>query len=78
MDAQKIQKALKKIAKKEGVSVGEVRREIEKAIQEARSNPDPKIQAFWNSIPYKGDELTPEDVIAHISGIVDEKNKGGQ
>jgi len=67
---KKIRKALQQIAKKEGVSVGEVRRNIKLAMQDARSNPDPKIQAFWDSIPHKRDKLTPEDVIAHIAGIV--------
>jgi len=68
-----IQKALQKIAASEGVSVGEVRREIEFAIKSARENPDPEIQSFWTSIPRKGDELTPEDVIAHIAKTVTEK-----
>jgi len=75
MNERKIKGALQKIAETEGVSVNEVRREIELAIMAARENPDPKVQAFWRSIPYKGDNPTPEEVIAHIAGIVNEKMK---
>jgi len=73
MNSKKIKRSLKKLAERDGVSVEEVRRQIELAITSAQDNPDPKIQAFWNSIPRKGDKLTPEEVIAHIAGIVDDK-----
>jgi len=65
--------ALQEIAEKEGVSVAEVRQEMGFAITAARENPDPMIQALWQSVPRKGDEPTPEEVIAYIASIVDEK-----
>lgn len=75
MNKRKMERLLKKIAKKNGVSVEEVRRDIDAAISIGGGNPDPKIQAFWGSIPSKGDKLTPEEVIAHIAEIADQKNK---
>jgi hypothetical protein len=40
--------------------------EIEVAITVARENNDSNIQAFWKSIPSKGDTPTVEEVIAYI------------
>jgi len=70
-----VQNVLESIAKKEGISVESVRREIDIAIAAARQNNDPTIQAFWNSIPAKTDEsLTAEDVIAYYARMnMDEK-----
>lgn len=54
------------VAEKESVSVEEVRREIQLAIDDAMKNPDPKIQAQWRKIPKKGKKPTPEEVIEFI------------
>ena len=75
MNKKKIERSLKKVAEKYGVSVEEVRRDISFAASTAKENPDPKIQAFWDSIPSKGEKPTPEEVIAHIAGIADKKHK---
>ncbi len=77
MNARKIRESLQKIADNNGVSVEEVRRDIADAIDAARENPDPKVQAFWASVPRKGEKPTPEEVIAYIGGIVGGKMKGG-
>ena len=60
-------KSLETVAKKNGVSVETVKQEINYAIAVARENSDPKVQAFWNSIPRKGKAPTPEEVIAYIA-----------
>lgn len=60
-----IRKALKKIAKKEGVSVEEVYREMQIAINMAYANPDPAVQAAWENIPMPSGAPRPEDVIAY-------------
>ena len=73
MDTQKAEKALQIIAAREGISVAEVRREIELVLREIEKNPDPKAQAIWNTIPCKGAKPTPEEVVAHIAGIVTEQ-----
>ena len=62
-------KALESVAKKNGVSVEEVRREIEISIAAAKANSDLEIQAFWMSIPRKGEFPTPEEVILHLVGM---------
>lgn len=62
-------KAIKAVASKNGISVETVRHELEVAIAAARENTDPKVQAFWNSVPHKGETLTPEEVIAYIAGM---------
>lgn len=60
-----IRKALKKIAKREGVSVEEVYREMQIAINMAYANPDPAVQAAWENIPMPSGAPRPEDVIAY-------------
>ena len=63
----KPQNALEIIAAKEGISVEEVSREIQLAIDDAMKNPDPKVQAEWRKIPKKGKKPTPEEVIEIVS-----------
>jgi hypothetical protein len=58
--------ALESVAKREGISVEEVRREIELAVAAARENGDSNIKAFWDGIPAKGGELTAEEVIGYF------------
>lgn len=67
MNLKITERALEKVAQKEGVSVDEIKREIEMAIGIAYSNPDPKIQSRWKNIPKKGKIPTPEEVIAQLA-----------
>ncbi len=60
-------KALQLIAAENGCSVAEVRREINKAIDEGMKSTDPKAMELWASIPRKGDKPTPEEVIKAVS-----------
>ena len=69
MKTTKAKNVLKQLAKQEGVSVETVRHEIEIAIAAARKSTDPKAQAFWKSVPHKGEQPTPEEVIVHIAGM---------
>jgi hypothetical protein len=66
MNPKKAQRALKQIAKRDSVTVEEVRREIQIAIVSAQRNPDPRVRAFWESVTRKGTTPTPEEVIAYI------------
>jgi hypothetical protein len=60
-----VQKALKAVAKREGISVESVRREIENAVAAARKNNDPGVRALWEAVPVKDSEhLTGEDIVA--------------
>lgn len=66
MDIAKAKKILKKLAKQKGISEMDIQQEIEIAIREAMKSPDPQAQAFWKSIPHKGEQPTPEEVITYI------------
>lgn len=55
--------ALEKIAQEQGVSIKEVRLEIQNAINQALTNPDPKIQAAWKSICRNGKPPSPEKLV---------------
>lgn len=63
------EESLEAVAKKNGVSIEAVKREINSAIAIARENSDPKVQAFWDSVPHKGKAPTPEEVIAYIAAM---------
>lgn len=63
---KKITDSLRQIAKKEGISEEEVRKEIAYAVSLALKSNDPKIQSFWKDIPCEGDSPTIEEVIDHI------------
>lgn len=58
-----------KIAKQEGISEQEVIDEMQKAIDEGYSNPDPAIQAYWASMPFKG-KPTPQELIVYLAGKI--------
>lgn len=73
MNIEQAEKALEKVAKKEGISIEAVRREIELAIAEARSNPAPEMQAFWKSVPCEGEYPTPEKVIIYFASRIENK-----
>jgi len=73
MGTRKVRKALKEVAKNHGISVAEVRREIELATTSAQANPDPQVQAKLTAVPKKGEIPTPEELIAHIARMVDDK-----
>jgi len=67
MNNRKINKSLQAIAKKHGIGIEEVRREIELALTLAQNNPDQKVQTFWNCIPSEGNFPTMEEALAHIA-----------
>ncbi len=68
MNQEKIKKVLKKVAKKHNVTVEEVEREIQKAIELARLSPDPNVQRAWEHMTFGGDKtLTPEQLISCLS-----------
>ena len=66
----KVNRVFAEIALKNGVSVAEVRKEIQAALDEGMKNPDPNVQAYWNSIPRKGDKPTAQEVITYFSNQI--------
>lgn len=67
MKRTKANKAFEKIARREGVSVIEVREEIQKAIDIGMASTDPAVQAQWKRIPYRGDKPTPDEVVLYMA-----------
>jgi len=65
------EKAIRIIAKKEGITATEVRNEIQLAMRAWLCSRDPRIQARWSKIPCKGKEPTPEEFIAYLSAKID-------
>lgn len=63
----KLNKALIQIAAHNGVSVAEVRCDIQAALDEGWNNSDPLVQEYWRKIPCKGDKPTLEETIAFMA-----------
>lgn len=60
-------KAITKLAAEKGISVKEVRHEIQIAIDAGMANQDPNVQAYWKKMIKNGVKPTPEDVIEYIA-----------
>lgn len=61
-----INKIFKQIAAKNGVSVLQVRRDIQAALDEGWNSNDEKVRAYWRKIPAKHKKPTLEEVILYI------------
>ena len=74
----KVKKILRMVAKRNGVSVKEVRREIQEAIDWAwmRLPEEGKADDLRLKIPCKGGIPTPEELICYVSGEI--RMKGGR
>lgn len=57
------------IAKRNGVSVEEVRFDMTQAIRTGMMNPDPSVREAWSKFPIKDRILTPEELIYYIPKI---------
>ena len=64
------QAILRKIARKNGTTPEQVRRDIQAAIDASFDNPDPAVQAAWRDIPYKGDRPTAEEAVLGLAARV--------
>ena len=60
-------KALEQVAIQNGVSVAEVRKEIEIAIDAAMANPDPAARDFWDKYIKNNQKPAPEEFIIYIA-----------
>ena len=61
---------IKKIAKQQHTTPERIRREMEKAMEEAKRSKDPAVQARWAAIPHKGTDVTLEEFLTYVAGIV--------
>lgn len=71
------EKAIEQIALKHGVTVNEVRKQINIAMINGLISDDPKIKRFWENVPRAGEIPTPEELIAHLSNVMKKKQRGG-
>ena len=66
MKNHRARKAISQVAQRHHVSEDTVRKEMQKAISEALSSPDPAVQALWKQIPCTGETPDPEELIDWI------------
>lgn len=69
MDIMKTKIVLQMLAKEKGVTLDEIVKEIDAAIDEARSCEDPLVQARWRLIPCKGEKPTAYEFIAFMRSL---------
>lgn len=62
--------ALRKVAEENGVSVEEVRREIQAIIDDLYNSDDPEIKSKWRSITETGQKPTVEQMIEYLTAKV--------
>lgn len=68
-------KAIERVAIQNGVSVEEVRKEIECAINAGMSNPDPTARAFWDKYIKSGRKPSAEEFIVYMAEKTKSENK---
>jgi len=73
MIKRELKKLYAQIAKNNGVTVANVRREIELAKQTAQASTDPIIRANWEAIPRKGSKPTTAEMLTHFAREVKRK-----
>lgn len=64
------EKVLEIIGQQHGISKEQVRAEMELAMEEGMSNPDPMVQMRWKFIPRKGDKPTLEEFAEYLLRFV--------
>ena len=57
---------LEQIAQANQASPGQVRAQLQLAMESAMADPDPIVQAMWTSIPRKGETLTLEEFMDYL------------
>ncbi len=66
MQKKKLDTILAKIAKNHGVTVQEVRKEMEAAMEAGQRSEDPKVKEIWDRIPKKDQVLTLEEFVDYL------------
>ncbi len=61
-----LDKIFERIASQNGVSVGQIRQDIQKSLDEGWNSSDEKVKAYWRKIPTKHIKPTVEEVILYI------------
>lgn len=66
MNLDTAKSTLNELAKQEGISVEQVKSEIEAAMAIAQETNDCTILERWSQIPSKGDSPTPEELLIYL------------
>lgn len=61
-----LDRILEKIAVQNGVSVSQIRRDIQEALDEGWNSNDKNVREYWQKIPSKDKKPTLEEVILYI------------
>lgn len=79
MNKERATEILRQVALENGVSLTEVRKEIQIAIEAGMSNPDPAVQSEWKAISQDGHPPSPEDLIIYLVKKIkrEDTNSGG-
>ena len=69
-----MENAIRKIAERDSVSPEYVRKQMQIAMLNGLCSTDPKVKAFWDTVPRKKDIPTPEELILYISETIRRKS----
>ena len=72
IELKKAARNIKRVARQNGVSEEEVRRDMLVAMNAARSNNDPAVKARWETFHYNGSEPTLEEFLVWCSHLARE------
>ncbi|OJU08710.1 MAG: hypothetical protein BGN88_05250 [Clostridiales bacterium 43-6] len=64
-----------KLAKEKNLSVAEIRKEIQIAIETGMASDNPEAKARWTKMCHNGNPPTPEEVITYLSKEVKKELK---
>ena len=70
MSKRRMRRMLEQIARDNHITPQEVRKQMQLALDEAQSCPDPVVQAKWHSIPHKGEKVTLEELLEYASNTL--------
>ena len=60
------EKILRQISSDKQISSRQLREQMQQALEEALKNPDPVVQAMWDSIPCRGAVPTLEEFMDYL------------
>lgn len=61
-----VENTLRKLAERDGISMQDVRSNIQDAMISGLMSRDPEVQKYWRRIPCENGVLTPEDLILFL------------
>jgi len=65
----RVDQAIRQMAEREGVSEEMILQELQTAIDAGYASADPKVQQYWQTLPFQG-KPTPRELIAYLAGVI--------